>query len=202
MISRAGETIHSNAVAIGASAGGVTALRALLSALPNDFPAPIAVVQHVASESRADVALVYGGGGGVGAREGEDKASLRPGEAVFAPPGYHMLIESDGSIALSVEEPVRHSRPSIDVMFESVARAYGPRAIAVLLTGANEDGAAGIAAVKAAGGRCIVQDPQDAEWPMMPAAALALSVPDAILPLSRIAGALVEWTRTNRGRNG
>ena len=108
----------------------------------------------------------------------------------LAPPDYHVLIEP-GRIALSIDEPVSYSRPSIDVLFESAADVYGPRVVAVLLTGANADGSKGLVRVKAAGGYAIVQDPSTAESPEMPAAGIASVPVDRVLPLEQIAAELV-----------
>ena len=177
-------------VAIGASWGGLAALKLLLGALPGDFAAPIAIVQH--RMSSGDDELLPGllnSATQLSVREATDKAPLVAGEVLVAPPGYHMLVEP-GEVALSGDAPVQFSRPSIDVMLESASEAYRERAVGVILTGANEDGAEGLAAIRRRGGLAIVQDPADAMRPEMPQAALN-AVPDArCLPLQDIAPAL------------
>jgi two-component system chemotaxis response regulator CheB len=119
----------------------------------------------------------------------EDKMVIEPRNVYIAPPDYHLLVERD-SFALSVDERVQYARPSIDVLFESAAHAYGPGLIGIILTGANEDGAAGLATVKRRGGVAIVQDPGDAVRRTMPEAAIAATAADAILPLEEMGGFL------------
>jgi two-component system chemotaxis response regulator CheB len=123
--------------------------------------------------------------------DAEDKEDLLPGVAYIAPPGYHLLIEA-GSVALSVDPPVSHARPSIDVLFESAADVYGPGAVGVVLTGTGQDGAAGLARIKQRGGRTVVQDPTTATRSAMPRAAMASTIVDWILPLDMIGPRLVE----------
>jgi two-component system chemotaxis response regulator CheB len=118
-------------------------------------------------------------------QDAEDKMAIERGKVYIAPPDYHLLVEH-GSFALSVDERVQFARPSIDVLFESAAHSYGPGVIGIILTGANEDGAAGLAAVKARGGVAVVQDPSDAERRTMPDAAIAATAADAVLPLEGI----------------
>jgi two-component system, chemotaxis family, protein-glutamate methylesterase/glutaminase len=172
--------------AVGASAGGVMAIRALLAELDPSFTIPIGVVQHLPSSSRIDVAMIYS----TGTRrvvEIEDKMPIEQGYVYMAPPGYHVLVERDGTFALTQDEPENYSRPSIDVFFDSVARVYGPRAVGVLLTGANSDGAKGLAKIGTDGGRTVAQDPEEAEVDTMPKSAIAIRKPDQILRLSAIA---------------
>ncbi|TML99795.1 MAG: chemotaxis protein CheB [Actinobacteria bacterium] len=179
-------------VAIGASWGGLAALQTLLCGLDGDFAAPICVAQH--RSPRADDTLLpslLGRRTALTVRDAEDKAHLRPGTVLIAPPDYHMLVER-GDVALSTDAPVAFSRPSIDVLLESAAAAYGDRLVGVVLTGSNADGAAGLAEVHRRGGLAIVQDPGEAERREMPDAALA-SVPTAeVLPLAEIAARLNE----------
>ncbi|HXT08881.1 MAG TPA: chemotaxis protein CheB [Roseiarcus sp.] len=175
------------AVAIGASAGAVEALSAILPRLPTDFGLPVIVVVHIPPDKKSLMAEVFRMKCEVDVREAEDKEPLVGGVVYFAPPDYHLLIEPDGAASLSNDEPVLFSRPSIDVMFESAADAYGPNLIAIVLTGANQDGAKGLRAVAEAGGTAIVQTPQSAFAPMMPQSALA-EVPGAlVLSLNEIA---------------
>jgi two-component system chemotaxis response regulator CheB len=171
-------------VAVGASAGGLAALRTLIYGLPKDFELPMVVVQHRSRDSNLLCELLQECTG-LAVNEVNDKEEIQDGCIYVAPPDYHLLIDG-GSFALSVDEPVRFSRPSIDVTFFSVAAAYGPDAIGVVLTGANADGAAGLRRIREAGGAAVVQDPTTAEVRVMPAAALK-AVPDAcVLPVDRV----------------
>jgi two-component system chemotaxis response regulator CheB len=115
----------------------------------------------------------------------EDKMTIERGRVYIAPPDYHLLVER-GTFALSVDERVQFARPSIDVLFESAAHTYGAGVIGIILTGANEDGAAGLAAIKARGGVALVQDPSGAERRTMPDAAIAATVADAVLPVEEM----------------
>jgi two-component system chemotaxis response regulator CheB len=174
-------------VAIGSSWGGLNALQQVLSRLPASFGAAVVVAQH--RSARADDSLLkalLGSATPLTVRDAHDKDDLRPGVVLIAPPDYHMLVEH-GTVALSCDEPVAFSRPSIDVLFESAADAYEERAVGVVLTGSNSDGAAGLAAIRRRGGVAIVQDPVGAERPEMPRAAAA-AVPGAqVLELEEIA---------------
>lgn len=177
-------------IVMGMSAGGLRALEVVLGALPRGFPIPIVAVQHRSRESSDAYAEVVGRSTALPVREIEDDDPLRAPGVYLAPPDYHVLIEP-GRVALSIDDPVSYSRPSIDVLFESAADVYGGRVLAVLLTGANADGAKGLLRVKQAGGQAIVQDPQTAESPEMPAAGIAGAPVDVVLPLEEIAGELV-----------
>lgn len=177
-------------VVVGASAGGFRALERVLRTLPPTFSLPIVAVQHRSRESTDAYAEVIGGTTALPVRDADDEAPLRAPGVYLGPPDYHVLVEP-GRLVLSVDEPVAFSRPSIDVLFESAADAYGPGVVAVLLTGANQDGARGLARVKQAGGFAIVQDPHTAESPEMPAAGIAYAPVDRIVPLDRIADEIV-----------
>ena len=177
-------------IVVGGSAGGLRALETLLGGLPRGFPIPIVSVQHRARESSDTYAEVLGKATHLPVREVEDEDPLLAPGVYLAPPDYHVLIEP-GRIALSIDEPVAYSRPSIDVLFESAADVYGSRVLAVLLTGANADGSKGLVRVKQAGGFAIVQDPHSAESPEMPAAGIASALVDRVLPLEEIAAELV-----------
>ncbi len=177
-------------VVVGASAGGFRALEQILGGLPQGFPVPIVVVQHRARESGDAFAELLGQQTLLPVREVEDDDVLRAPGVYLAPPDYHVLVEP-GRMALSIDEPVSYSRPSVDVLFESAADAYGPRVVAVLLTGANADGAKGLVRVKEVGGYAIVQDPHTAESPEMPAAGISTARIDRVLPLDEIATELV-----------
>jgi two-component system chemotaxis response regulator CheB len=174
-------------VAIGASWGGLRAVGAVLDGIPGELGgAAIVVAQHRGVESRrGGLEGLLQGHTRWPVREAGDKAPIEPGVVYLAPPDYHLLVEP-GWLSLSVDERVQHARPSIDVLFESAADAYGERAVGVVLTGANADGAAGLAAIKARGGVAVVQDPGTAERDTMPLAALAATVADAVLPVEEI----------------
>lgn len=166
----------------------------MLGDLPGDFSLPIVVVQHRSSDSDRLLADILQDTTDLTVCEVEDKEPLTPGTVHIAPANYHVLIE-DGFLSLSLEEPVRFSRPSIDVMFSSAADAYGSGAIGVVLTGANEDGARGLSDIVKRGGRALVQDPRSAEIAIMPNAAVQ-AVPSAeVLPLERLGPRLIELSR-------
>jgi two-component system chemotaxis response regulator CheB len=177
-------------IAIGTSAGGVEALRFLLGDLPAQAKTPIIVTLHLPEHSDVTFSKFIESRNHQ-VREAHDKMSIDDGTINFAPPGYHLLIEKNKTFALSQDEPVFFSRPSIDVMFESAALVYRQRLTAILLTGANEDGAKGLLTVHQLGGKTVVQDPSDAQAPTMPAAALALFRPDKILSLAGIRKMLI-----------
>lgn len=174
------------AIAVGASAGGVEALLNIFTPLRKGFSLPVLVVLHLPDERNSQLAQVFRHRLAIPVEEARDKQDIRPGTLYVATPGYHLSIEADRSLSLSLEAPVHHSRPSIDVLFESAADVYGPRLLAVVLTGANSDGAKGLARVKELGGITVVQDPKEAQVATMPEAALALHEPDHILTLQGI----------------
>jgi len=163
---------HVEAISIGASAGAVQALLRILPALPADYPIPLFIVVHVPPDRSNALVSLFAAKCQIAVREAEDKEPILPGTVYFAPSDYHLLVEADRSLSLSMDEPVNHSRPAIDVLLESAADAYGPALAAIVLTGANHDGAAGLKAVCAAGGTAIVQDFADAQVATMPEAAL------------------------------
>lgn len=174
------------AVVIGTSAGGLAALSALVEGLGRDFPLPLLVVQHVPDNVPTQLAEIFARKTALRVKEADEKEPVVAGTLYFAAPGYHLLVERDFSLSLSQDEPVHFSRPAIDVLFESAADAWGPRVAGILLTGASEDGAAGLVAIQEAGGLTVVQDPAEAEVPTMPLAALQRLAPDYILPLRDI----------------
>ncbi len=178
-------------VAIGASLGGLQAVRTVLSALPATFRLPLALVQHRTADAGDELAFVLGEACALPVREAEDKAAIEPGALFIAPPGYHLMVEDD-HFALSTEDPVGWARPSIDVLFETAAETFGPRLIAVVLSGTGEDGAAGLAEVERHGGTAIVQAPDSAYANGMPRAAQAAAANEATLPLMFIGPYLVE----------
>jgi len=183
------------AIVVGASAGGVEALLSLLGPLRQGYVLPIIVVLHLPEERRSHLAEVFSRRLMLPVEEATDKQDIMPGTVYFATPGYHLSVEQDRSLSLSLEDRVHHSRPSIDYLFESAADAYGESLAAVLLTGANHDGARGLKQVKQRGGLTIVQDPKDAQVATMPLAALKLQQPDHVLPIHGIGRLLVELER-------
>jgi two-component system, chemotaxis family, protein-glutamate methylesterase/glutaminase len=174
------------AVVIGVSAGGLRALSLLLSSLSRAFPLPVIIVQHTKEGCDSFLAEHLSTQAPFRVKEADDKEYLQPGCVYLAPPGYHLLVEEDRSLSLSVDPPVMHSRPSIDVLFESAAYVFEHTCIGVVLTGANEDGSQGLRQIKRYGGLAIVQNPQTAESPKMPSAAIREAGPDYILDLEDI----------------
>ena len=175
------------AIVIGASAGGVDALAVLFESLPSPFAPAILVVVHIPAGRPSLLVDLYRARSRLPVREALDKERVAPGTIYFAPPDYHLLVEREKTLALSHEAPVAFSRPSIDVLFESAAEAYGRTLLGIVLSGANSDGAAGLAAIRAAGGRAWVQDPADALASAMPAAAIARAGADLIVPIRDMA---------------
>jgi len=182
---------HFDLIVIGCSLGGMRALETILAPLPADFPTPIAVVQHRYRTSNESLPAFFRARTKLKVVDVEDKQYIKPGHVYLAPANYHLLVE-EGSFSLSVDDVVVYARPSIDVLFDSAADAYGHRLIGVVLTGANEDGARGAARIKRNGGFVVVQDPKTAEAPVMPQAAIEKARVDRILPLDRIGPFLVE----------
>lgn len=170
------------AVVIGGSAGALEALARILPALPKEFPWPIFIVVHLPARSESLLAEVLQNRCQLKVREAEDKEPIAAGTVYFSPPDYHLLVEEGGYFSLSAEEPVLYSRPSIDVLFESAADAYGEGLVGIILSGANNDGSKGLLAVAAEGGRALVQAPQEAYAKMMPTQALESCA--GALPLS------------------
>jgi two-component system, chemotaxis family, protein-glutamate methylesterase/glutaminase len=162
-------------IVIGGSAGALDALSLLLPALPETLPSAVVVVIHVPPERDNAIVQVLSTASRLPVCEAEDKMQVTTGAIYVAPADYHLLLESDGSLALSADEAVLFSRPSIDVLFQSAAHAFGERALGILLSGASADGAEGLAAIRARGGTTWVQQPESAAVAVMPAAALALA---------------------------
>jgi len=180
------EHVQYELICVGASWGGLDAVSRLLADLPIQVDLPIVIAQHRhASSTAGSLPELLRLRIKRPVQDAEDKMAIERGNVYVAPADYHLLIEH-GSFALSVDERVQFARPSIDVLFESAAYAYGPGAIGIILTGANEDGAAGLAAVKRRGGVALVQDPSGAERRTMPEAALAATAADAVLPLEEM----------------
>jgi len=175
------------AIVIGASAGGVEALGLILPSLPAKFRPAVLIVLHLPRERPSLLVEIYEKRCALPIREADDKEPIEPGTIYFAPPDYHMLVERNRQIALSTEEPVHFSRPSVDVLFESAADVFGSRLLGVILTGANEDGAAGLHAIHRAGGVTVVQQPDSAKVPLMVVSALQRNPADFVLSLPEIA---------------
>jgi two-component system chemotaxis response regulator CheB len=184
-------------VTIGCSMGGMQALQTIFQTLPADFPLPITVVQHRYRTSNEGLPQFLRRHSKLNVVDTTDKEWLKPGTVYLAPANYHLLVER-GELSLSVDEKVEYSRPSIDVMFESAADAYGSGVVGVVLTGANSDGARGAVRIKKRGGFVIAQDPKTAESPAMPQAAVDATRVDRILPLDRIGPFLVELCRGSK----
>ncbi len=176
-------------VVIGCSWGGLDALSAVLEGIPDELAAAVLIVQH-RMHRPSELGALLRQHTSWSVCEAEDKEGVSPGRVYLAPPGYHLLVDVD-RFALSTDAPVRNSRPSIDVLFESVAEAFGPRAIGVVLTGANDDGARGLAEIVRHGGVAVVQDPAEAERATMPAAALEATPTAEVARLDDL-GAVIE----------
>lgn len=174
------------AIAIGASTGGVEALARVLPALPADTRASVFVVLHLPRERESLLVEVFAPRCKLPVREVHDKDPIAAGTIYFAPPDYHLLVDDGPQLALSMDEPVEFSRPSVSVLFETAAAVYGDRLLALLLTGAGRDGAAGMLAVQRAGGLTVVQQPASARMPQMPEAALDRISADHVLTLDEI----------------
>lgn len=180
------------AVVIGTSAGGLDALAQVLPVLPANFPIPVLIVLHISPNSDSFLVEYLNNRCQVRVKEAEEKEFLQPGTVYFAPPDYHLLVEEDRSLSISNSEKVNYSRPSIDVLFETASWAFGKNLIAVLMTGANWDGAQGMKLIKESGGYTICEDPKTAAVARMPESAIELMHPDAILKLEKIGPHLVD----------
>ena len=185
-------------VAIGVSWGGLAALKRVLEPLPRGFPAAVVIAQHRQAGADGRIAELLAAHCALEVAEADDKQALLAGVVLLAPPDYHLLVEP-GAVALSVDEPVHFSRPSIDVLLHSAADAYGDRAAGVVLTGANADGAMGLARIAARGGTAIVQDPETAERREMPEAATAATPGARVMVLDDIGRLLVELVGMREG---
>jgi two-component system, chemotaxis family, protein-glutamate methylesterase/glutaminase len=177
-------------VCMGASWGGLKAVGQVLADLPEDFDLPVAIAQHRHRDSQAEtLAELLQAKTDRPVLDVDDKMPIASRHVYVAPPNYHLLVER-GSFALSVDEHIQYARPSIDVLFETAAHAYGAGVIGIILTGANADGALGLARIKNAGGVALIQDPRGAARRTMPEAAIAATVADAVLPVEEIANFL------------
>jgi len=184
------------AIAIGASTGGVEALTRLLPALPGDLAASVFVVLHLPRERASLLPEIFAPRCRVPVRDVHDKDPILGGTIYFAPPDYHLLIDEGPQLALSMDDPVEFSRPSVSVLFETAAAVYRERLLALQLTGAGSDGAGGMQAVHAAGGITVVQQPDDARMPQMPQSALDRISADYVLTLEQIMNLFEALPRT------
>ncbi|NQU25022.1 MAG: chemotaxis protein CheB [Candidatus Nealsonbacteria bacterium] len=185
-------TQNYKAVVVGVSAGGLEALCNLIPSLPEGFPVPVVVVQHRRANTDDFLSAHLHEQSQLRVKEADDKELVRPGTVYLAPGGYHLLMERDGTFALSLDERVNHSRPSVDVLFDSAADAYRDKLIGVVLTGSNSDGSRGLKHIKQCGGLAVVQDPARAEADCMPREAIKATPVDRILALEDIAPFLVQ----------
>jgi two-component system chemotaxis response regulator CheB len=181
------------AAVIGTSAGGIEVLSMLLPALPADCRAAFLIVVHIPRERPSLLPEVFAERCALPVKEAEDKEPVERGTVYFAPPDYHLLVDQGPVLALSSDEPVHFSRPSIDVLFESAADIYGERLLGMILTGASEDGANGLAAVRGARGHTIVQDPRSAAMAMLPEAALGRGPVDCVLSVAELRDLCAKW---------
>lgn len=185
-------------IAIGASAGGVNALRELTGRLPGNLPAAVLVTLHLQPHFSSSLDVILSRSGQLAASFAERDTTVERGRIYIAPPDYHLLL-SDHRIELGNGPRENYSRPAIDPMFRSVALCCGRRSIGVVLTGTLGDGASGLLAIKETGGIAVVQDPRDAEFPDMPARALDLAAPDYVVPIAGMADLLVKLVQERQG---
>jgi two-component system chemotaxis response regulator CheB len=188
-------------IVIGASLGGIEALRTIASGLPEDFPASVFVVVHIAPGSPGILADIIDRAGALPATNALDKERIQPGRIYVAPPDHHLIIEPN-RVRITRGPKENRFRPAVDPLFRSAAQVYGPRLIGVILTGNLDDGTAGLRAVKQLGGTCVVQDPQEALAPSMPASAMRQVKVDHCLSVAGIAPLLVHLTSTQADEEG
>lgn len=180
------------AIVIGVSQGGLSALSYLLPGLPKDFNKSLLIVQHRSADSDSYLSEHLNLLSKIRVKEAEEKSAIEPGCAYIAPPDYHLLVETDGSIALSADELVNYTRPAIDVLFDSAANYYREHLLGIVLTGNNQDGALGLKKIAELGGLTVVQDPNDAEVASMPKAAIKQANLSMVLSLQKIQQLLID----------
>lgn len=185
-------------VAIGTSAGGLQALQAVLSVLPAQFCWPIVIVMHLLEQSTSNLAFLLAQDCALPIHEALDKQPLTPGHIYVAPPDYHLLIESPQALALSVDPPLNYSRPAIDILFDSAAKAFYEQCMGILLSGASCDGSQGLLSIAQRGGTAVIQSPESAEFKVMPQSALQLLPEARVLDLQAIGPWLVQQETTSR----
>lgn len=181
-----------DAIVIGASAGGLHALISILKPLPPNYPIPVIVVQHRAKDERSLLEEVLQHKCNIRIKQADEKEEIQHGVVYFAPPNYHLLVESNGTFSLSYDAPVNFSRPSIDVLFETAADIYKERLLGIILTGANKDGAEGMRKIRKLGGTTIAQDPATADYREMPQAAIGTGAIQHILTPEAIGSFLLD----------
>ncbi|MFP5275189.1 chemotaxis protein CheB [Coleofasciculus sp.] len=186
-------------VAIAASAGGLKALSQVLSDLPTDFPAAVLVLQHLERTHPSLMAEILRRRISLPIKQTEEGDNLSPGQVYIAQPNYHVLVNSDGTLSLTQSSTVNFVRPSADVLFESLAKSYRDRAIAVVLTGTGKDGKQGVQAIAKMGGMVISQDQETAEHFGMPSSAIDTGIVNLILPLPEIAETLIRLVQEGGG---
>jgi two-component system chemotaxis response regulator CheB len=180
------QRVRYKAIVVGASAGGLNAVSVLLSNLPATFPIPFIIVQHRSRGEDALLEEILQLRARLTVKQADEKESVVPGTVYIAPPDYHVMIEMNETISLSSDEAVNYSRPSIDVLFRSAAEAYKKNLLGIVLTGANDDGANGIRAIRKNGGCTIAQAPDEAEYNTMPQAAIKTRMVDHVFTLKEI----------------
>ncbi len=183
------------AIVIGVSTGGINALKTILPALPSDYSIPVIIAQHIGATSDGHWIKILDNISPLKVKEADEKEKIKKGHVYIAPPNYHLMVESDETLSLSIDEKVNYARPSIDVLFESAAMSYNENLVGIILTGANNDGAMGLKKIKERKGLTIVEDPKTAEAPAMPAHAIAGIQPDHILSLKKIAELLTQLSK-------
>lgn len=180
------------AVVVGASAGGTRAISGILAGLPRNIAFPIIIAQHRAIDEKSLLEENLQKKISVKVKQADEKEGISRGFVYIAPPGYHLLVERDQTFSLSCDPPVRFSRPSIDVLFETASEVYKEGLVAIILTGANDDGASGITSVLKFGGLTIAQDPEEAHFPAMPKAAIETGAVRRVFTLKEINKFLIE----------
>lgn len=185
------------AVVIGVSSGGIAALKSLLYTVPENFPYPIIIVQHLGAHSDKSWITILNNGSRLTVKEADEKELIEKGTVYIAPPNYHLLVEKDKTLTLTIDERVNFARPSINVLFETAAEAYKDKLIGIILTGSNDDGTKGLQKIKEYGGLTIVQDPATAESAYMPSSAISKVAVDYILSLKEIGELLIKETLSN-----
>ena len=186
-----------SAIVIGLSSGGMDALKMLIRAVPPDFDLPIIICQHLSPLSDSQWIGIIGKNCAINVKEADEKEKIFNKNIYIAPPNYHLLIESDHTFSLTIDPRESYARPSIDVLFQSAAFAYGPQLVGVVLTGSNHDGAAGLKQIRDCGGLCLVEDPKTAFSSYMPAAAMAVAAPHYVLELRDLINFLIEIDSQN-----
>lgn len=178
------------AIVAGVSTGGVEALKVVLGKLPKDFPLPVIVVAHISPEADNGLALLLDDLCRIKVKEADELEKASAATVYIAPPNYHLQLERNSCLSLTIDPPVNYARPSVDVLFETAADALGPALIGVVMTGAGSDGSRGLKRIKKSGGVVVVQDPENAVAESMPRSAMIAVKPDHVVPLEQL-GALL-----------